>query len=55
MIIMCMYFSKRFIISDYKDIRYTFNIIKSLRSRISIIARFFLLLFNKDFHIIKIE
>ena len=44
-----MHFSKRFIISDYKDMKYTFDIIKLLKLRMSIITRPFLLSFNKDF------
>ena len=50
-----MHFNKRFIILNCKNIKYMFDIIKSLRPRISIIIRFFLLLFNKNFQIIKIE
>ena len=55
MTIMCVHFNKRLIISDCKDMRYTLNIIKSLKSRISTIVRSFLFSFNKDFYIIKIE
>ena len=50
-----MHFNKRFIISNYKGTKYTFDIIKLLKPRMSIITRSFLLSFDKDFQIIKIK
>ena len=50
-----MHFNKRSIILDYNDMRYTSDIIKSIKSRISTITQPFLFSFDKDFYIIKIE
>ena len=50
-----MHFNKRSIISNCKNMKYIFDIIKLLSSQISIIARFFLLSFDKDFEITNIE
>ena len=44
-----MRFNKRSIILNYNNITYIFDIIKSLKPRMLIITRPFLLSFNKNF------